>query len=117
MQPRVFFAALAFVSAAASADSPYQLDLGAEVRGNNLVVEPTVLGPAEKSLRYEMKVRREAAGRSSNSSQSGTVKLDAAGRGQLASNSVSVSSTDHYEITVRLFDGDRVVAEKTDRVP
>ena len=117
MQPRLFFAALAFVSTAASADSPYQLDLGAEVRGNNLIVEPTVLGPAEKSLRYEMKVRREGAGRSSNSSQSGTVRLDAEGRGQLASNSVSVSSADHYEITVRLFDAGEIVAEKTARVP
>ena len=71
--------ALAFLPIAAMADNPYRLDIGAEVHGNNLTVEPTVLGPADKSLRYEMKVRREGEGRSSNSSQSGTVKLDAQG--------------------------------------
>ena len=117
MQLHGLVSALAFVSATVWADSAYQLDLGAEVRGSNLVVEPTVLGPAEKSLRYEMKVRREGAGRSSNSSQSGPVQLDARGRAQLASNSMSVSPADQYEITVRLFDANELVAEKTARVP
>ena len=116
MQLRIFVTALAFASAT-WADGGYQLDLGTEVRGNNLIVEPSVSGPADKSLRYEMKVRREGAGRSSNSSQAGTVRLDAQGRGQLASNSVSVSPSDSYEITVRLFDANQVVAEKTARVP
>lgn len=108
---------LALLPLAAYADNRYQLDIGAEVHGNNLTVEPTVVGPADKSLRYEMKVRREGQGRSSNSSQSGTVKLDADGRGQLASNSVNVSPSDHYQITVRLFDADRLVAEQSARYP
>ena len=109
--------ALAFVPISAMADNPYRLDIGAEVHGNNLTVEPTVLGPADKSLRYEMKVRREGAGGSSNSSQSGTVRLDAQGNGKLASNSVSVSPSDHYEITVRLFDAEQMVAEQSGRYP
>jgi hypothetical protein len=114
---RNLFIALAFVPTMVLADSPYQLDIGAEVHGNNLTVEPTVLGPADKSLRYEMKVRREGSGRSSNSSQSGTVKLDPQGRGQLASTSVSVSPSDHYEVIVRLFDANQMVAEQSARVP
>jgi hypothetical protein len=117
MPLRKYAAALAIVPALALADSAYQLDLGAEVRGNSLRVEPTVVGPAEKQLRYEMKVRREGDGRSSNSSQSGTVKLDAQGRGHLASNSVSVSPSDHYEITVRVFDAGQLVAEQSVRYP
>jgi hypothetical protein len=114
---RNLFVALAFLPLAAMADSPYRLDIGAEVHGNNLTVEPTVVGPADKSLRYEMRVRREGEGRSSNSSQSGTVKLDAQGRGQLASTSVSVSPSDRYEVVVRLFDANQVVAEQSARVP
>lgn len=117
MSVRKYLALLAIVPAAALADSAYQLDLGAEVHGNNLTVEPTVVGPAQKALSYEMKVRREGAGRSSNSSQSGTVKLDGQGRGQLASSSVSVSPSDHYEITVRLYDANRLVAEQSARYP
>ena len=107
----------AFAPLMTYADSGYRLDLGAEVHGNNLTVEPTVVGPADKALAYEMKVRREGQGRSSNSSQSGTVKLDADGRAKLASNSVNVSPSDHYEITVRLFDRDRLVAEQSARYP
>jgi thin aggregative fimbriae synthesis protein len=114
---RKYLTLLAFVPALALADTAYRLDIGAEVHGNNLKVEPTVVGPAEKALRYEMKVRREGQGGSSNSSQSGTVKLDADGRGQLASNSVNVSPSDRYEITVRLFDGGRVVAEQSAQYP
>ena len=47
MQLRKYAAALAIVPALALADSAYQLDLGAEMRGNSLRVEPTVVGPAE----------------------------------------------------------------------
>ena len=114
---RNLLVALAFLPAAALADNPYQLDIGTEVHGHNLTVEPTVIGPADKSLRYEMKVRREGAGGSSNSSQSGTVKLDDQGRGQLASTSVSVSPSDRYEVVVRLFDANHMVAEQSARVP
>ena len=114
---RKFFIVFAFAPLMAYADSAYRVDMGAEVRGNNLSVEPTVAGPADKALQYEMKVRREGEGRSSNSNQSGTVKLDAHGHGKLASNSVNVSPSDHYEITVRLFDAGQLVAEQTRRYP
>ena len=101
----------------AANDSQYQLDLGTEVHAGNLKVEPTVTGPAGKTLRYEMRVRRESGGGSSNSSQSGTVRLDGDGHGQLASNSISVTPSDRYEISVRVYDGARVVAQQTTRYP
>ena len=101
----------------AANDSQYQLDLGTEVHAGNLKVEPTVTGPAGKTLRYEMRVRREGSAGSSNSSQSGTVRLDNDGRGQLASNSISVTPADHYEITVRVYDEGHVVAEQSTRYP
>ena len=111
-------AALLFVPIAAiAADSAYELDLGASRQGDSLKVEPQVTGPAGKQLEYRMEVRREGQGKSSNSSQSGTVKLDEGGRARLASNSVNVSSNDRYEVTVRLMDDGRVVAEKSQQYP
>lgn len=115
---RLAAAALAFVAVGAIAsDSSYKLDLGASVHGGNLKVEPEVSGPAGKELQYKMEVRREGQGKSSNSSQGGNVKLDENGHARLASNSVNVSSNDRYEVTVRLMDGGRVVAEKSQHYP
>lgn len=103
--------------AAIAADSAYQLDIGASVHGSSLKVEPKVTGPAGKQLEYKMEVRREGQGKSSNSSQSGTVKLNDEGHARLASNSVSVSSDDRYAVTVRLMEDGRVVAEKSQQYP
>ena len=107
---------LGLVSPAFS-DAAYQLDLGASVEAGSLKVEPTVSGPPDKALRYEMRVRREGSAGSSNQSQSGTVKLDDDGRAQLASSAVSVGPNDHYVVTVRLLDGSHVVAEQSARYP
>jgi hypothetical protein len=109
--------ATSIATAAIAADSPYKLDLGATMRGGSLKVEPSVTGPAGQTLEYKMEVRREGQGKSSNSSQVGTVKLDADGHARLASNSVNVSSNDRYEVTVQLMERGRVVAEKSQRYP
>jgi len=117
MNLRVLFFALAMASVPALGDSAYQLDIGTSRQGSSLKVEPTVTGPADKSLRYEMDVRREGRGGSSNSNQAGTVRLDSSGHGKLASNSVSVSSADRYRVTVKLYDADRLVAEQSAQYP
>jgi hypothetical protein len=109
--------ALGLAATAWAGDSQYQLDLGASVQSGNLKVEPQVSGPAGKVLNFQMQVRREGPGKSSNSSQGGTVKLDQDGHAQLASNSVNVSANDRYIVTVRLLDGARVVAEKSEQYP
>ena len=107
----------ALAASASAADSPYKLDLGASLHGGNLKVAPQVSGPAGKQLEYKMEVRRDGQGKSSSSSQGGTVKLDENGHGQLASSSVNVSSNDRYEVRVRLMDAGRVVAEKAEQYP
>jgi len=109
--------AMTVATAAVAADSSYNLDLGASMQGGSLNVEPNVTGPAGKELNYEMNVRREGQGKSSNSSQGGSVKLDESGHARLASNAVNVSPNDRYEVTVRLLDGGRVVAEKSQQYP
>jgi hypothetical protein len=101
----------------ALSDSAYHLDLGARVEAGSLKVEPTVSGPPDKPLRYEMRVRREGAAGASNTSQSGTVKLDRDGHAQLASNAVSVGPNDRYVVTVRVLDSGRVVAEQSASYP
>lgn len=117
MKLSALLVAVSIASAAVAADSPYKLDLGASVQSGNLKVEPKVSGPAGKLLNYEMQVRREGQGKSSNSSQGGTVKLDESGHGRLASNSVNVAPHDRYQVTVRLLEDGRVVAEKSEQYP
>jgi hypothetical protein len=113
----ILVSALTVAFSASAADERYALDLGASVQGGSLKVEPTITGPAGKTVDYEMRVRREGGGNSSNSSQGGTVRLDESGHARLASNSVSVSPRDHYVITVRVLDGGEVVAEKSRQYP
>ena len=117
MNPRALLIALTVLSAAAYADGAYQVDLGANVRAGTLMIEPTVSGPANATVRYDMQVKREGEAGSSTSSQAGTVKLDGKGEAHLASNSVSVAPSDRYEVTVKLFDGDKVVAEQSHQYP
>jgi hypothetical protein len=102
---------------AAFADPAYKLDLGAAIEQGSVKVEPALSGPPGKVLRYEMKVEREGGGGHSTSSQSGTVKLGPDGNGRLASNSMSIASGDRYRVSVRVTDGDRVVAEDSAKIP
>jgi hypothetical protein len=112
-----FVSLLVVASVAFAADDRYALDLGASVQGGSLKVEPSITGPAGKTVDYEMRVRREGGGNSSNTSQGGTVRLDESGHARLASNSVSVSPRDHYVITIRVMEGGQVVAEQSREYP
>jgi hypothetical protein len=114
------FLSLVFLAAIAlplGADPAYRLDVGTELRDRNLKVEPSVTGPAGKRVRYEISVRRAAGAGSSNSSQAGGARLDENGYARLASTSVSVQPGEEYDVTVRLFEGDRLVAEDSVRGP
>lgn len=111
-------ASLLFVSApAAATDSAYRLDPGTSVRNGSLRVEPSVTGPAGKNVRYEVSVRREGGSGSSNNNQAGNVRLDDRGHGELASSSVSVRPNESYEVVVKLFADDRLVAQESVRHP
>lgn len=77
-----------------------------------LRVEPVVAGPGGKTLRYEINIRREGKSGPSATSQAGTVRLDGAGKGQFAYSSLSFSPGDRYTISVKLYEGDRLVASQ-----
>jgi hypothetical protein len=110
---RLALAIVCLVCASALAQDPaYRLDLGMSMSGGTLRVEPTVAGPGGKALRYEMNIRREGKGGTSATSQAGTLRLDGAGKGQFAYNSLSVNPGDRYVISVKIFEGDRLVASE-----
>jgi hypothetical protein len=108
---RSFFLAALLVSYNAIA-ADYRLDPGAQVRDGTLQVAPTVQGPAGAALRYEIRTTREGTSGSSNSSQSGSVRLDKDGEGKLATTSVSVTPRDRYRIQVKVLEDGRLVAEE-----
>ena len=93
-------------------DPAYRLDLGISMVSGTLRVEPTVAGPGGRTLRYEINIRREGKGGSSATSQAGTVRLDGAGKGEFAYSSLSYSPGDRYAITVKVYDGARLVASE-----
>ena len=110
---RLALAIVCLVCASALAQDPaYRLDLGISMVSGTLRVEPVVAGPGGKTLRYEMSIRREGKGGTSATSQAGSVRLDGAGKGQFAYNSLSVNPGDRYAITLKLYDGDRLVASE-----
>jgi hypothetical protein len=111
----ILVAALFASSAALAAD--YRLDPGASVHAGTLRVEPRVEGPAGATLRYEIRTTKEGASGSSNSSQSGSVRLSEDGSAKLATTSVSVTPQDRYRIHVKLLERGRVVAEEEVRYP
>lgn len=100
------------------ADSPYRVDIGtSRDHDGSVKVEPSITGPAGKTVRYEVDVHSESRGASANSSHSGSVRLDDSGNAQLSSNAVTLNSREQYAMTVKLFDGNRLVAEQSARVP
>jgi len=112
MRALIFYVILAVASPLASSDGSWRLDPGAELRNGNLTVEPKVSGRPGASVRYEIDVRKSGSG-SSNSSQSGRARLGDDGEATLASTSVSVQPGDRYDVEVRVYDGNRLVAQQT----
>jgi hypothetical protein len=116
MRSVIFTVILAVAVPLASADASWRLDPGTELRNGNLRVEPKVLGRPGASVRYEIEVRKSGSG-SSNSTQSGRARLGENGEATLASTSVSVQPGDRYDVEVRVYEGDRLVARRTVEQP
>ena len=109
---RILLLAAAFSFCGFAWANEYRLEAGVEVRGSSLKVEPVASGPAGETVRYEIDVRRHGGGGSSNSSQSGSARFDESGRAKLASTSVNLSPQQRYEVDIKLFEGQRVVARE-----
>lgn len=96
------------------ADEPgYRLSMGAEVRGNMLALAPTITAPAGKTLRYDFVTRKSGRSGTSNTRQGGKVRVDGAGRASLSKVSVSVAEGERCEVSVKVYDGERLVAAQS----
>ena len=106
------------LSAAAMADEPgYRLRLDSSVEGGKLTVAPQIAAPAGAQLRYEMISTKEGGAGKSSTSQSGRVAVGGSGPAKLSTLSLSVGPQDRYSVTVRVFDGAKLVAEQVLKYP
>ena len=105
--------ALAVLALAAQAGAGYSVDPGASLDGRTLRVAPRVSGPPGERLRYEIAVRRDVTGNSADNRQSGTLVLDADGTARLATTAISVQPGESFSVNVRIYEGERLAAERS----
>ena len=109
---------LVATSAAAMASEPgYRLRIESSTQDGQLTVVPQLAAPAGARLRYEIVSSRRGGAGTSNSSQSGSVSVGPEGSVKLSTLSVSTGPQDRYVVTVKVFDGAKLVAEEVLRHP
>ena len=104
-------------ASATAATDGYQLRIDSAVGDGMLRVVPHIAAPAGARLRYEVISTKEGGSGRSNTNQSGTVNVGPDGSAKLSSLSVGVTPQDRYVITVKVFDGPKLVAEEVLRYP
>lgn len=111
-------AALLLAASAALANAPgYQLRVNSKLEGGTLTVSPHVTAPVGAQLRYEVISSKQGSNGQSNSSQSGNATVGPDGSAKLSTLSVNVGPQDKYVLTVKVFDGAKLVAEEVLRYP
>jgi hypothetical protein len=114
----LLLSALALAAAAAMASEPgYRLRIDSSLQGGQLTVAPQIAAPAGSRLRYEVVSSRQGGAGKSSTSQGGSVTVGPDGSATLSKLSVSVGPQDKYVITVKVFDGAKLVAEEVLRHP
>jgi hypothetical protein len=115
MSARFLFPWLFLVASAnLMADEPgYRISIESSVKDNKLTVAPRVAAPVGARLRYEMVSTKVGAAGKSNTSQSGRVVVDASGTAALSALKLGVGPQDRYSISVKVFEGQKLVAEQT----
>jgi hypothetical protein len=115
---RKTFLTLLLVAPTAMADEPaYKLHIDSTVQASKLIVVPVIAAPAGSRLRYEMVSSKQGHSGKSNTSQSGGVTVGADGSAKLSTLSLGVGADDRYLITVKVYDGGKLVAEDALRYP
>jgi len=110
--------AFLLVAPGAMADEPaYRLRIDSTVEASKLIVVPVVAGPAGSRVRYEMVSSKQGPAGKSNTRQSGGVTVGADGSAKLSTLSLGVGADDRYLISVKVFDGGKLVAEDALRYP
>ena len=100
------------------ADEPgYELRVESSVLGSQLTVIPHVQAAAGAVLRYEIVSTKQGSAGKSDTRQSGKVAVGEAGSAKLSTLKLGVSPQDRYSISVKVFDGTKLVAEKVLNYP
>lgn len=117
MRRFTLFSIVLALSSALASEPGYELILGAEMRGGTLTITPVLTAPANQRVRYDVVVTRSGRSGKSDSRQGGDVTVGANGTTALSQLSISVSEGDRYEVSVRVYDAARLVAERAFRHP
>jgi hypothetical protein len=88
------------------------LDIGAEESQGQLRVTPIVTSATDRRLRYEVLAQKEGASGKSQSRQAGNLAVRAGVRASASTLALGIAPGDRYTVTVRLFEGRKLLAEK-----
>lgn len=108
---------LLVASAAIAGEPGYRLHLDPSLHEGRLTLAPSIDAPVGARLRYELKSDREGAAGRSSTSQGGALAVGESGSARLSILTFSVAPEDRYTVTVKVFDGARLVAERRLQVP
>lgn len=97
--------------------SGYRLSLEPSFGENQLVLSPRIAARPGETLRYEIVATKVGRSGKSNTSQSGRVVVDASGSALLSTLRLGVVADDRCSIAVKVFDGQKLVAEQTLQYP
>lgn len=92
--------------------SSYRLTLDAHIENNNLTMAPQIHAPKGSMLRYEMTAAKTGVSGTTSTRQNGQVRVDD-GTTTLSTFSLSLGSRDSCTVSVKVFDGENIVAERT----
>lgn len=100
------------------ADEPgYKLRFDSTVEASKLTVVPVIAAAPGSQLRYELISSKEGHSGNSNTRQSGGVMVGAEGSAKLSTLRLGVGADDRYLISVKVYDGAKLVAEQVLRHP
>ena len=108
---------LALSSLSIAMDKPgYRLTLDTRVENHQLTMAPQINAPKGSVLRYEVVADKTGSSGNTSTRQGGQVKVDDASA-TLSTFSLSLRPGDSCTVSVRVYDGANVVAERTIRCP
>ena len=115
MKPTFLLALLAMTTSAMADD--FRLTINAYSQGSLLRVNPQIVGPAGRALSYELVASKTGRSGRTSSRQSGKVAVGASGAASLSTLSLSVEPEDRYDVTVKVFEGGKLVASESLHYP
>ena len=103
--------------ATARAQMEYQITFDITPSDRAVEIVPRVMAAQAATIRYELVARKSGGADVAVSRQAGTAKLDGRSSQPLSRLKLSVRPEERYTITLKIFEGSAMVAEKTFTYP